>query len=721
MSIRLYRFVWYTAVLLASIGVFAVTANWGIYGWGLIAIGGGTLAAFAARATWHTTRNGVARPVGGSPTVLLGPLVLVVAVGLASGIFSLEIPVTVRLVIFATGLQAFLFAIDAGLYEMSRGDRFAVPLAGHLAVIAGSGLLLLFGSFHSSAALLAYGSGFAALSLHVFWMRERVEGVSQPQPTLVSGHWEGVLLTALIVGLVGTVVVSITTPPSVLVSAGELRQPAATLAGVAAVVTLATLADPPASPLTATLLSGTFVTVFQHAVTMVLLLNTIFLAIVLVFPPIMLWVVSGYFGLLIIGVLFEYLMVIYAHRRLGTESPAPSLPTDAPVTVVVTAANEATVLPESLEHNLEALPGVSFLLVPAANSTDGTKEVAREFQSLHPDRISVIEGTAGSKAGDLNQVWGQITTPYVLILDADETVETEFVARGLDVFRERPTVGIVQGRKAAAFPNANALARFVTAERQHNTWIEHPFLDDILDAGHFGGSSAMFRHEVPPAVGGWDADVLTEDIDLTLRLCIQTDWEITYVPEMVAREFNPSNILALVRQRERWARGWAQVAARSGSRIVRSRGKFSRQQTFGLVWVLFATVNAPLYVLFPTTILLYIFGIGLSIPVAVSIGLALFLLPARGVSVGYAVLRDPEIPPVKNPIRVLEIIVHAYLWIPFSWAIQLHSLYLQIAGAPKRWHVTKKVGKKTTQPSRNSRADDQAPASDPDGVLSGAK
>jgi uncharacterized protein YegP (UPF0339 family) len=40
-------------------------------------------------------------------------------------------------------------------------------------------------------------------------------------------------------------------------------------------------------------------------------------------------------------------------------------------------------------------------------------------------------------------------------------------------------------------------------------------------------------------------------------------------------------------------------------------------------------------------------------------------------------------------------LAHAYLWIPVGWVVQIHALYLQLAGAPRTWHVTPKRGRAT--------------------------
>lgn len=79
--------------------------------------------------------------------------------------------------------------------------------------------------------------------------------------------------------------------------------------------------------------------------------------------------------------------------------------------------------------------------------------------------------------------------------------------------------------------------------------------------------------------------------------------------------------------------------------------------------------------------------------------LAVIVVPAKAISFGYAALRDPEIPVRARPLGVVELLVHAYLWIPMTWLIQLHALYLHLSGAPNLWEGTKKATGKPSEPT----------------------
>jgi len=694
-SSRIYDAAWVLSVLAAAVGVVTV-GLWGAsVGWTLL-VGGVTVLTVAALAdAWRLTRTRAASPVGGAATVLFGVVALVVGLALAGGVVVDGLPDTVRVVALAAGAQAFLLANDVRISGASRSERVAVPFSGHTAVLLGSALVLESGPFVPRAALLAYATGFGALSVHVFWMRQRALTAAPARPHSAAGIWESVLLVSTGSGTLATLVVALTAGADPVVAAPWAVAPATVVAGLGAVGALGVQMPPPRTPALPGAMAGVTATAVTHAFTTVVLLNVLVFSLLLAYVDAFLPILAVYLVLLTIGVGFDYLMMFHARRRLRSDRQAvgPHDP-DAPVTVVVSAANEGSVLPESLSHNLEALPGIRFLLLPAAGSDDDTVAVAREFRDRYPDRVTVTEGTAGSKAGDLNAVWEHVETPFALLLDADETVEPAFLARGLARLEASPQVGVVQGRKAAMYPE-DRLSRFVSAERQHSTWVEHPFLSDAFGAAHFAGSAAIFRREVPPSVGGWSPARLTEDIDLTVRLLVETDWRVAYDPDMVARELTPTTVSALIRQRVRWARGWAQVTAKHAPSVVRSWRSLGLKRTFGVSWLLFTSVSAPVYTVFPALFLLSITGFGSPFPGPVAVGLALFLLPARGASIAFATLRDPDVPFPRGIGRRLQMLAHAYLWIPAGWVIQIHALYLQLAGAPRTWHVTPKRGRAT--------------------------
>ena len=693
---RLYAATWAVSLMLALLGSVGVGLGPDTRqtGYALLATGGGALALFSLSTEIRRTLNREESEGLRLAIVAAGGFVFVGGGAFAAGVLpgADAAPLSVRLVTLATAFQALLLTVDIRAVRPTFRARVAVLLLSHGAIFAGSLLTPSQSPTVPRAGLLLYVVGFGVLVLSAFWARTLSVGTSPPEPATDRRRWEGVLLSAVVVGILGATAMVLTTQTGTLGLRTPLARLLATVTAAAAIVALATLGVPRAAPLVLGWFDTPAVTVTQHVLVLFAVVNALVLGVFVAAPWLLVPVFGAFLAAIALGVVLNYAMLLHAGRRHRDEPADPSAGlADGAVTVVVSGANEIDSLSASLRENVAELDPLPFLLVPAARSSDGTQELMYEVQEEYPDRVRVVPGTGGSKAADLNQVWEYVETPHVLLLDADETVDASFVTRARGVLSARPDVGIVQGRKYATYPTATRLSRFISAERQHSTWLDHPFDADVLAAAHFAGSAAVLRREVLPAVDGFDDDVLTEDIDLTIRLYLETDWDVAYVPEMGARELLPGSLTSLLRQRERWARGWSQVAGRHLGDIVWSWRSLGLRRTAGLSWLLLLAVSAPLYVIFPA-LLLPTVALGVSIDLALPVAalFALFLIPERAISFAYAVFRDPEIPTTTALRTIVGTICDAYLWIGFGWIIQLHSLYLQFAGAPQTWTVTRK-------------------------------
>lgn len=707
---RAYNIGWYIVTGFAFVGVISLWLTGDLYGWFLIIAGMVGVVSFALISSWQATKDSTMQPEGGRLTIPIGTTIFFLTLILAADIIPTEIDITFvgSLVLLVTGTQALFLAISVRREGMPFANRFVIPAVGHIILATGS-ILLIVAAFRIpdtrlfQGVLLWYATGLSALTLDAFWMGQRASEVTPPPPNSVSEYWEKLLLGAIIIGVSSLALVILTALQEPLTfevaSLGQpwametrLEQLAAIVVGISAVIGVATIAAPASAPEWLQQFDRTGLTISLHALAGIVLLNTLLLGLFFIFPTTFLISLGALLGLVTVVVVIDYLRIVYTYRRRYPDPPTEpaSIAEMPPVTIVIPAYNEAAILSEMIERNLEELRGFSMLLVPAASSTDSTVEIAHDYQDSFPDRIRVFEGTTGSKAGDLNEAWNAIDTPFVLLLDADEIADFVSVSHALTRLQEAPDVGIVQARKVPRRPHGSWRTWFISSERRIATWINHQVVNDLFDAAHFAGSAALMRHDVPLDVDGWETQALTEDIDLTVRVNLETDWRIDYCSHLTVNNLPPATMLDLIRQRRRWARGWMEVTWRYTRDIIRSRHELGRPKTVGLLWELFSTVAAPFYLISPAVTVFVFVGLGPSVPTMVAIILAVFLLPARGIYFAYAAATDPIIPVRRNIFGILKIFVSAYLWILFLWIMQLHVLYLQLAGAPKQWEATAK-------------------------------
>jgi hypothetical protein len=343
-----------------------------------------------------------------------------------------------------------LAVLGLGLLFQSQAGVRPLPALSGWGLLAVAAALLAFGRPPLDALLVAVPAlGF--LALQAFWTPEaRARG------------WEAAALAGL---LAASVAVSLAFA-SARGWIGAVAVPAWAWMALPAFVLLA-LACPVRAPRWLRL-RGTVGTLFANGLVSLALLNVAFLALTLADR----WSLKAILAVLFLWqgtmLAMEYRAVHHASRRIR-ERRASTPPPCPPLTAVVPAFNDGACLAASLTHNLAAQPSLRFVVVPAVASTDDTLEVARRFERVHPGRVRVVPGDTGSKAGDLNKAWATLTDPVILLLDADETVDAESLARGHAVFASDPSIGVVQGRKVSRDPDDGPLARFVSAERRYST------------------------------------------------------------------------------------------------------------------------------------------------------------------------------------------------------------------------------------------------------------
>lgn len=648
-------------VLLVSLVHGPASGALPLLGAALLALHG--LAAVRSRAGW-------ARVLGAG----------ILAATAASVALLVPAPLSARVALVALAAQALLLGLAHDAREHGRAlRRLALPGAGHALALTGSAVVLATGDPLTAASGLAHAAGFSMLALHAHWVQRRADAAQEGWDVGILG---AIVLAVGSVTLVYAASVGALSAPAWLSARGALL--AATLAG-------ALLCAPPPAPRALRERRGIALDVIAHGAASMALLNVLFLS----FSFVSWWSLKLLFAVLfswqLMVITMELRTVRHAERRRRCAVSRRVASVDcAPITVIVPAANEASVLPETLAHNLAVPWPLRFLVVPATKSTDDTVAIAHTLAAEHPDRVRVIEGGTGSKAEDLNLAWREVRTRYVLLLDADETIDARSLAHAVALLDARPEVGLVQGRKVSRAPGDGFLARMISAERRYSTWMDHVMHSEDLGSGHFGGSAALLRREVPPSLGGWTDRTMTEDIEFTLRLHLDDRWKIVYAPEMVVREADPQDLSQLLKQRTRWARGWAQCFALYMPSIVRAARRLGPRRAFGLLLLLTISMSALWTTFVPASLLMRFSGISPLLPVAIAIPLSLILLPSRLIAYGYAAFRDPVIPLARTPRRAAELVLHAYLWILMGWFVQLHALYLEISGSARVWYVTAK-------------------------------
>ena len=162
----------------------------------------------------------------------------------------------------------------------------------------------------------------------------------------------------------------------------------------------------------------------------------------------------------------------------------------------------------------------------------------------------------------------------VVILDADFLPQPDLLQRLLPPFAD-PRVGMAQARWGHLNEDANWLTRVQALLLDAHFHIEHGARAAAGLFFNFNGTAGMWRASCLRDAGGWQADTLTEDLDISYRAQMR-GWRFAYLPDVVVPAELPRGIRAFKSQQARWAQGAIETARKLLPELL--RGPWSWRQ-----------------------------------------------------------------------------------------------------------------------------------------------
>lgn len=301
--------------------------------------------------------------------------------------------------------------------------------------------------------------------------------------------------------------------------------------------------------------------------------NLLFLLVACVYVLVV--VVLSFYG-------FNYIYLTYlAWRKRGDRLQAPRLTSWPRVTVQLPIFNEMYVADRIIDAAGQLdYPRDRLQVQVLDDSTDETTTIARRaVDRLAREGLDIVllhrTDRTGFKAGALAEGLHRTKGEFVAIFDADFIPPSDFLKQTLPYFYD-PRIAFVQTRWGHLNRDYSVLTFLQSLGLDAHFMVEQ-FARSLSGYWfNFNGSGGVWRVAALEDAGGWSADTLTEDLDLSYRAFLH-GWRALYLREVEVPSELPVSFSAYRRQQHRWARGSLECAIKLIPQVWRAKAPISRK------------------------------------------------------------------------------------------------------------------------------------------------
>lgn len=238
------------------------------------------------------------------------------------------------------------------------------------------------------------------------------------------------------------------------------------------------------------------------------------------------------------------------------------------------------------------------------DSTDDTGAIVDEraaFWSQKGVPMKVIRRSHrdGYKAGALRHGMEVSRGEFIAVFDADFVPSRDFLNRIMPFF-DNEKIGMVQAKWGFLNPDHSWLTSVQSLLLGPHFGIEHWVRYRRNLFFNFNGTAGVWRRNAIESAGGWQADTVTEDLDLSYRAQM-AGWRFRYLDDLEVPSELPVTMSAFRCQQERWAKGSMQTARKILPRLLKARLPLAvkleaiAHLLANLGWLLGAVVTLTLY------------------------------------------------------------------------------------------------------------------------------
>ncbi len=212
---------------------------------------------------------------------------------------------------------------------------------------------------------------------------------------------------------------------------------------------------------------------------------------------------------------------------------------------------------------------------------------------------SLRRGTReGFKAGALQAALDQTTEDYIAIFDADFIPPADFLSRAVPHLEQDPQLAVVQSRWTHLNRDYNLLTRAIAIGIDVHFFIEQPGRQASGCFLNFNGSGGVLRRKALAEAGGWQADTLAEDLDISYRMQM-LGYRVLYLRDLECPGEVPPTVPSFRMQQARWACGSLRTARKVLPEIISNKSLGPRRR-------LQAAIHLTNYIVHPLMLLSFL-------------------------------------------------------------------------------------------------------------------
>ena len=270
-----------------------------------------------------------------------------------------------------------------------------------------------------------------------------------------------------------------------------------------------------------------------------------------------------------------FVMVYYFKKHRGPTGIRPKpLPRPPRVSVQLPIFNEYYVVERLIRAACRMdYPRDCLEIQVLDDSTDETAAISRRLVEEYRGQGFNIhwrhrQHRHGFKAGALNEGLAAASGEFIAIFDADFVPPRDFLLRTLPHFANVKT-GMVQTRWGHLNANFSLLTRAQAIGLDGHFVVEQAARNGAGFFINFNGTAGIWRRTCILDAGGWSADTLTEDLDLSYRAQMR-GWKFKFLQDTVCPAELPAEIGGVKSQQFRWTKGAIETAKKILPQVWRS-------------------------------------------------------------------------------------------------------------------------------------------------------